>query len=210
MSGQQQQGRSAPGARTFRVATIATSLRQLGHSATRKTMKIETQASPARRHFRTSRHGHSVTPETTKTGKGILGTAHRTAGYSGYYQLRSACDRCPTATPHRGAGGTEIPRRHIAHSHDIDWISSVQHIQGMAALLAADRRSLSLVDCVSFDAMRRRGLRQVFAFDKHFEGQGFDSKFEFQTTLPERKLHGRGSARLQLHGRRPARRRGPL
>ena len=198
MSGQQQQqGRSAPGARTFRVATIATSLRQLGHSATRKTMKIETQASPARRHFRTSRHGHSVTPETTKTGargsppghdsprrpqkpgKGILGTAHRTAGYSGYYQLRSACDRCPTATPHRGAGGTEIPRRHIAHSHDIDWISSVQHIQGMAALLAADRRNLSLVDCVSFDAMRRRGLRQVFAFDKHFEGQGFDSKFEF-------------------------------
>jgi predicted nucleic acid-binding protein len=55
----------------------------------------------------------------------------------------------------------------------IDWISSGQHTQGMAALLAADRRNLSLVDCVSFDAMRKRGLRQAFAFDKHFEEQGF-------------------------------------
>ena len=58
----------------------------------------------------------------------------------------------------------------------IDWISSVQHIHGMAALLAADRRNLSLVDCVSFDAMRQRGLRQVFAFDKHFEEPGFTTE----------------------------------
>ena len=58
----------------------------------------------------------------------------------------------------------------------IEWISSGQHVQGMAALLAADRRNLSLVDCISFDAMRRRSLRQVFAFDKHFEEQGFTTE----------------------------------
>ena len=55
----------------------------------------------------------------------------------------------------------------------IDWISSEQHDQGMAALLAAGRRNLSLVDCISFDAMRRHRLRHVFAFDKHFKEQGF-------------------------------------
>ena len=58
----------------------------------------------------------------------------------------------------------------------IDWISSAQHMQAMAALLAADRRNLSLVDCISFDAMRRRSLRHVFAFDKHFEEQGFTTE----------------------------------
>ena len=58
----------------------------------------------------------------------------------------------------------------------IDWISSGQHVQGMAALLAADRRNLFLVDCISFDAMRRRSLRQVSAFDKHFEEQGFTTE----------------------------------
>ena len=30
------------------------------------------------------------------------------------------------------------------------------------------------VNCVSFEIMRQRGLRRVFAFDKHFEEQGFD------------------------------------
>ena len=64
----------------------------------------------------------------------------------------------------------------------IDWISSGHHVQGMAALLAADRRSLSLVDCISFDAMRKRGLRQVFAFDKHFAEQGFTTELGFSST----------------------------
>ncbi|MEI6809693.1 MAG: hypothetical protein WCN95_13310, partial [bacterium] len=29
------------------------------------------------------------------------------------------------------------------------------------------------VDCVSFEVMRRLGLRNVFAFDNHFAEQGF-------------------------------------
>ncbi len=43
----------------------------------------------------------------------------------------------------------------------------------MATLLIAARRQLSLVDCASFDAMRRLGITTVFTFDKHFAEQGF-------------------------------------
>ena len=39
--------------------------------------------------------------------------------------------------------------------------------------MAASRRKLSLVDCVSFEVMRRGKLHQVFGFDPHFEEQGF-------------------------------------
>lgn len=42
------------------------------------------------------------------------------------------------------------------------------------AVLAANRRSLSLVDCSSFQVMRSLGLRHAFTFDRHFREQGFD------------------------------------
>ena len=35
------------------------------------------------------------------------------------------------------------------------------------------RRNLSIVDLSSFDCMRREGLRLAFAFDAHFDEQGF-------------------------------------
>ena len=43
----------------------------------------------------------------------------------------------------------------------------------MAAVLAARRRDLSVVDCVSFEAMRRQHIVSAFAFDPHFGAQGF-------------------------------------
>ena len=64
--------------------------------------------------------------------------------------------------------------------HDIypvltaEWVRDEWHAKGMSGVLAARRRNLSLVDCVSFEIMRQRGIRSVFAFDKHFEEQGFD------------------------------------
>jgi len=56
----------------------------------------------------------------------------------------------------------------------IEWIADVLHEKGAGGVLAARRRDLSLVDCVSFEVMRQRGIRQVFAFDRHFAEQGFD------------------------------------
>ncbi len=55
----------------------------------------------------------------------------------------------------------------------VEWIDEGLHSVGMASMLAAGRRRLSLVDCVSFAFMSRAGLREVFAFDEHFAERGF-------------------------------------
>jgi len=56
----------------------------------------------------------------------------------------------------------------------VEWVGEALHAAGVAALLTADRRQLSLVDCVSFELMRRIGARRAFCFDPHFEEAGFD------------------------------------
>jgi uncharacterized protein len=55
----------------------------------------------------------------------------------------------------------------------LEFVSPEMHRSGIAALLSASRRSLSLVDCVSFELMRSSGIKSVFAFDNHFKEQGF-------------------------------------
>jgi len=55
----------------------------------------------------------------------------------------------------------------------IEFVTVEHHRLGVAALLAASRRNLSLVDCVSFEMMRSLGLTSSFSFDSHFNEQGF-------------------------------------
>ena len=55
----------------------------------------------------------------------------------------------------------------------IKWVGHSVHKDGIDTLLAAGRRKLSLVDCVSFAIMRQFGIRKFFSFDKHFSEQGF-------------------------------------
>jgi len=57
---------------------------------------------------------------------------------------------------------------------NIEWIDSDTHKSGISALLAASKRKLSLVDCVSFEIMRTLGIKKVLAFDPHFSEQGFN------------------------------------
>jgi predicted nucleic acid-binding protein len=53
------------------------------------------------------------------------------------------------------------------------WVDEAIHRSAVHAHLVSARRRLSLVDCVSFETMRRANLREVFSFDPHFEEQGF-------------------------------------
>jgi predicted nucleic acid-binding protein len=64
---------------------------------------------------------------------------------------------------------------------EIAWVDKALHKQGMSALLVANRRNLSLVDCTSFEIMRQAGLDEVFTFDPHFREQGFKTVPESNT-----------------------------
>ena len=53
------------------------------------------------------------------------------------------------------------------------WVDQAIHQAAAGALLAASRKSLSLVDCSSFEVMRRHGIKRAFTLDRHFREQGF-------------------------------------
>ena len=55
----------------------------------------------------------------------------------------------------------------------VEWMDEQNHYSSVMALLVADRRGLSLVDCASFETMRRLGLNTSFTLDRHFNEQGF-------------------------------------
>ncbi len=58
---------------------------------------------------------------------------------------------------------------------NIEWIDKSIHKIGIASLLTVSRRRLSLVDCVSFEVMRKLSIKTAFAFDPHFKEQGFNT-----------------------------------
>ncbi len=58
---------------------------------------------------------------------------------------------------------------------NIEFVVPELHRPGVSALLAASRRNLSLVDCVSFEMMRTLEVKMAFAFDPHFKEQGFNT-----------------------------------
>ena len=72
-----------------------------------------------------------------------------------------------------GLGATRLLNDDIAPILRVTWVDEGLHRTAMTALLTAQRRRLSLVDCVSFETMRRLGADRAFAFDPHFRQQGF-------------------------------------
>jgi len=63
--------------------------------------------------------------------------------------------------------------RHILTPVHLEWVTSDDHEHAVEALLVADRPRLSLVDCTSFEVMRRLEANECLAFDQHFAEQGF-------------------------------------
>jgi uncharacterized protein len=56
----------------------------------------------------------------------------------------------------------------------VEWIGAQQHYAATGAVLAAGRKKLSIVDCVSFQVMREHDVRVAFCIDRHFREQGFE------------------------------------
>ncbi len=73
-----------------------------------------------------------------------------------------------------GLDAVRVLREDIVPVLRVEWVDERGHHAGVTALLIAARRQLSLVDCASFDTMRRLGIKAAFTFDRHFSEQGFE------------------------------------
>jgi len=58
---------------------------------------------------------------------------------------------------------------------NVEFVNLETHRSGTSALLAASKRNLSLVDCISFELMRTLGIKTAFAFDAHFKEAGYQA-----------------------------------
>ncbi|GAB4578607.1 MAG: hypothetical protein Fur0022_13430 [Anaerolineales bacterium] len=59
-------------------------------------------------------------------------------------------------------------------SVEIIWTDESTFLTGVNIMLSANRKKLSIVDCTSFETMRRLGIKNAFTLDHHFAEQGFD------------------------------------
>jgi uncharacterized protein len=64
--------------------------------------------------------------------------------------------------------------RNVVPVLEVVWVERPLYERAMAAHLAAGSPRVSLTDWVSFEIMRDRSIQCAFAFDRHFEEQGFD------------------------------------
>lgn len=55
----------------------------------------------------------------------------------------------------------------------VHWVDDDLYRRGAERLWKEDRRQLSLVDCVSFEFMKLKGVTIAFAIDPHFQEAGF-------------------------------------
>lgn len=72
-----------------------------------------------------------------------------------------------------GLGAVRVLVDELIPLIEIQSVTVDDRVAGVNALLAAGRRRLSLVDCVSFVTMRRMGIRDYLGTEPHFDEQGF-------------------------------------
>lgn len=73
-----------------------------------------------------------------------------------------------------GTSGVERFLTDIAPVVEIAWPDVNSHSAAVRAMLAHPGKSgPSLVDCMSFEVIRQRGIKDVFSYDRHFSGRGF-------------------------------------
>ena len=74
-----------------------------------------------------------------------------------------------------GLEALRVIERDIVPILHVIWVTRDIHQAAVSSHLVAARRSLSLVDCTSFEVMRRTGVRTAFAFDHHFQEYGYET-----------------------------------
>ena len=77
----------------------------------------------------------------------------------------------------------------LLNADEVVRVEAEVHAAALGAFLAAGQRGLSLVDCTSFEVMRRGGIRRAFTLDADFLRQGFE-------VLPAGRAKAKGGVRV--------------
>lgn len=72
-----------------------------------------------------------------------------------------------------GLEAVEAFRADMAPLIEVLWVDQDLHEKGLDLQLSRRQKRLSLVDVVSFLAMRQHRIDHVFGFDQHFDKEGF-------------------------------------
>ena len=82
-------------------------------------------------------------------------------------------ETCALVQHRLGMAAVEVFHEDIIPVLRIQWVDHASHQAAAGIMLTANRKKLSLVDCVSFETMRRLGIKTSFTLDRHFKEQGF-------------------------------------
>ena len=104
-----------------------------------------------------------------KTWTDIL-TSQETLVTTNYVLLET----CALVQHRLGTQAVKLFQEDVVPVLSIHWIDKTMHYAAISVMLSTGRKKLSLVDCVSFAAMRLLGITTVFTFDKHFKEQEFN------------------------------------
>ncbi len=84
-------------------------------------------------------------------------------------------ETCALVTRRLGLAALRDFREALAPLLEVVWVGSSLHEAALDLLLDRRRTTLSLVDAVSFLTMHREQIDEAFAFDRHFDEEGFSS-----------------------------------
>jgi predicted nucleic acid-binding protein len=82
-------------------------------------------------------------------------------------------ETCALVTRRLGLAALRDFRENLAPLLDVSWVDATVHDAALDLLFERRRSGLSLVDAASFVVMKRGRLDEAFAFDRHFEEEGF-------------------------------------
>lgn len=81
-------------------------------------------------------------------------------------------ETCALLQRRLGLAAVRVFMEELLPTVTVEWVSPQLHASAYQALLAANRKGLSLVDCASFAMMRAQAAHHALAFDRHFRGTG--------------------------------------
>jgi uncharacterized protein len=72
-----------------------------------------------------------------------------------------------------GTDAVRLFSENIQPLFNLVWVDETIHNTSLSILKTINLRDLSLVDCTSFEVIRKNNIEKVFTFDRHFADQGF-------------------------------------